>query len=76
MSLSKSISVVKTVKEKLKNPQGDKEKAIYIKLVNILSKNERFKMIENISNILEGIDNSMENLETWKSTTYNTINSL
>jgi hypothetical protein len=55
MILSESISVVKTVKEKLQNPQGEKGKAIYKKLENVLSKNERFKIIEKISNILEGI---------------------
>ena len=39
------------------------EQRYYKKLVNVLFKNEGFKIIENISNILEGIDNSMENLE-------------
>jgi hypothetical protein len=32
-------------------------------LENVLSKNEGFKIIEKIFNILEGIDSSMENLE-------------
>uniref|UniRef100_A0A2S2NDW7 DUF659 domain-containing protein n=1 Tax=Schizaphis graminum TaxID=13262 RepID=A0A2S2NDW7_SCHGA len=63
MMLSESISVVKTVKEKLQSPQGAKGKAIYQKLENVLSKNEGFKIIEKISNILDGIDNSMEHLE-------------
>ncbi|KAL4148721.1 hypothetical protein QTP88_002890 [Uroleucon formosanum] len=63
MMLSESISVVKIVKEKLQSPQGKKEKATYKKLENVLSKNKGFEIIEQISNILEGIDNSMENLE-------------
>jgi hypothetical protein len=63
ITLSESISVVKTVKEILQSPQGEKGKAIYKKLENILSKNEGFKIIEKISNILEGIDSSMENIE-------------
>ncbi|KAL4097204.1 hypothetical protein QTP88_022015 [Uroleucon formosanum] len=63
MMLSESISIVKIVKEKLQNPQGEKGKAIYKKLENVLSKNKGFEIIEQISNILEGIDNSMENLE-------------
>jgi hypothetical protein len=32
-------------------------------LENILSKNEGFKIIEKISNILEGVDSSIENIE-------------
>lgn len=61
--LSESISVVKIVKEKLKIPQGEKGKSIYKKFENVLSKNEGFKIIEKVSNILEGIDNSMEDLK-------------
>jgi hypothetical protein len=61
--LSESISVVKTVQEKLQSPQRAKGKAIYKKLENFLLKNEGFKIIENISNVLEGIDSSIENLE-------------
>ncbi|VVC24287.1 Hypothetical protein CINCED_3A023829 [Cinara cedri] len=38
MMLSESISIVKTVKEKLPSPQGAKGKAIYKKLENVLSK--------------------------------------
>jgi hypothetical protein len=63
MMLSESISVVKTVKEKLQSPQGEKGKAIYKKLENFLSKNEGFKIIKKISNILEGVDSSIENIE-------------
>jgi len=63
MMLSESISIVKIVKEKLQSPQGEKGKAIYKKLENVLSKNKGFEIIEQISNILEGIDNSLENLE-------------
>jgi HKD family nuclease len=61
--LSESISVVKTVKEKWQNLQGEKRKAIYTKLVNVLLKSEEFEMIVNISNILEGIDDLIENLK-------------
>lgn len=62
-----SISVIKTVKEKLKNLQRDKGKAIYKKINKRTVKNEGFKII---SNVLEGIVNSMENLEDyWRSTT-------
>ncbi|KAL4097517.1 hypothetical protein QTP88_022289 [Uroleucon formosanum] len=46
MMLSESISVVKIVKEKLQSPQGEKEKAIYKKLENVLSKNKGFEIIE------------------------------
>lgn len=39
------------------------------KKANVLSKNERFRIIENISDILEGTDNLMENLNDLNSTT-------
>lgn len=52
-----SESIVKTVKDKLQRPQGEKEKGIYNKLENVLSKNEEFKINENMPNILDGIDN-------------------
>lgn len=36
---------------------------MYTKLVNVLLTNKGFKIIENISNILEGIYSDMKNLE-------------
>jgi hypothetical protein len=52
MMLSESIFVAKTAKEKIRSPQREKGKAIYIKLVNIMLKYKGFEIIENISNIL------------------------
>jgi len=64
--LSESISVLKTVKEKLQNPQGEIIKYIYKKFKKLVTINTGFKIIDQISNILEGIDNSMENHEDLK----------
>lgn len=50
--LSKSISIVKIVEKKLQSPQGEKGKATYTKLENILTKTKGFKIIKRISNIL------------------------
>jgi hypothetical protein len=46
MMLSESISVVKTVKEKLQSPQGEKGKAIYKKLENVLLKMKDLKLLK------------------------------
>lgn len=62
---SKYISVVKSVQEKLRSSQGAKGKAIYKKIrkYRYCQKMKDLKLLSEKSNILEGIENSMENLE-------------
>jgi len=62
VSLIDSITLLKSVQNKLDNVVGAVGGAINQKLTNVLQKNVGFHILQNISNILTGEITSMEEL--------------